>query len=228
MTLINAVLRITFVVVMLALAYMVTTPVASTAPAVATADVVLDGQGWRCTGPVDIGLVKVSRPSGDAITFGTGCTGRIGRIEVDTWTADGVKVSNASSNAAHDIQVGSGYVKCWAIAGDTHQDALQAMGGARITFVNVEWDCKGNSNFFVKRGGGGATTPTDIVCIGCWFAAKSATSVRVESSLRSGTRDSRACVGRRVRQAFLFTSAAVQPVNVGNAVLAASNPFCAR
>lgn len=193
----------------------------------AAGSVVLSGQGWRCTGPVDLDLVKVSSPPGDAITLAAGCTGRIGRIEVDTWTADGVKISNVT-NAAHDLVIGGGYVKCWAIQGDTHQDAVQAMGGARITFTGVSFDCLGNSNFFVKRGGSGAGTPTDIVCVGCRFAAKSATSVRIETSLRSGVRDSQACVGRRVRRAFLFTTAALEPVNVGNVTLPSSDPFCAR
>ena len=32
------------------------------------------------------------------------------------------------------------------------------MGGARITFTGVTFDCLGNSNFFVNRGGSGATT----------------------------------------------------------------------
>lgn len=190
-------------------------------------DVVLNGQGWRCTSAVDIDLVKITNPPGDAITLGAGCTGRIGRIEVDTWTADGVKVSNVA-NWARDVVVEGGYVKCHAIAGDTHQDAVQAMGGERIRFRGVSFDCLGNSNFFVNRGGSGAVTPTDVVCEGCFFGPRSATTVRVERSLRSGVLNSVGCRGRRVRTTFLFTPAATSPVNSGNSTLAASDPRCAR
>lgn len=192
----------------------------------AAGSVVVTGQGWKCTGPVDLDLVKVTRPPGDAITFGPGCTGRIGRIEVDTWTQDGVKIQNGS-NVARDLTVGGGYVKCWAQSPRAHQDAVQAMGGARITFTGVEFDCLGNSNFFVNKAGSGASTPTDIVCDGCRFAAKSSTTVRVNVSLRSGARNSFACVGHNNRNAFFFTSRALQPVNVGNTVLPSSDPFCA-
>lgn len=85
-----------------------------------------------------------------------------------------------------------------------------------------------NSNFFVNRAGGGAGTPTDIVCVGCRFGAKSSTTVRVNVSLRSGARDSFGCVGRNVRQPFYFTSAAVAPVNAGNVTLPSSDPLCER
>lgn len=98
----------------------------------------------------------------------------------------------------------------------------------RCWFTGVTFDCLGNSNFFVNRAGGGAGTPTDIVCDGCRFGAKSSTTVRVNVSVRSGVRNSQGCVGRNVRQAFYFTSSALQPVNVGNTTLPASDPLCER
>jgi hypothetical protein len=168
--------------------------------------------------------VRVIRPPGDAIVLADGCTGYIGRIEVETWTADGVKIQN-QSNPARDLVIGGGYVKCHAIEGDTHQDAVQAMAGSRITFRNIAFDCLGNSNFFVNRAAGG-NTPTDIVCDGCTFAGKSSTTVRVNVSVRSGVRNSVACPGRNVREPFYFTGEAQSPVNSGNRSLAANDPLC--
>lgn len=184
--------------------------------------VVRTGQGWTCSGPVDLDLVKITNPPGDAITLAAGCTGVIRRIEVDTRTTDGVKIKQG----AHDLTVGGGYVKCTAFKAGAHQDAVQAMSGQRITFNSVEFDCLGNSNFFVNRANG--TTPTDIVCDGCRFGAKSSTTVRVNVSVRSGARDSFGCVGRNVRTAFYFTGSAQQRVNINNTVLPAGDPFCQR
>lgn len=189
--------------------------------------VVRNGQGWTCSGPVDLALVKVSNPPGDAITLASGCTGRIARIEVDTRTEDGVKIQNRA-NAARDVTIGGGYVRCTGFSPGAHQDAVQAMGGSRITFTGVTFDCLGNSNFFVNRAGSGASTPTDVVCVGCRFGAKSSTTVRVNVSVRSGARNSQGCVGRNIRQAFYFTSLAQQPVDSGNVTLPANDPLCAR
>jgi hypothetical protein len=201
-------------------------PVPQPEPGGSTGTVVLTGRGWTCDGPVDLDLVKVTSPSGDAIVLAEGCTGRIDRIEVDTWTTDGVKVQNAGT-PAHDVVIGGGYVACHAIAEGAHQDAVQAMGGARIAFLGVSFDCLGNSNFFVKRGGSGAMTPTDITCDGCVFAGNSSTTVRVESSIRSGARNSVGCVGRNVRFAFYATAEAQEPVSTGNRELPHDDPGCA-
>lgn len=189
--------------------------------------VMLDGESWECDGHVDLDLVKVSNPSRDAIQLGSGCTGRIRRIEVDTSSKDGVKIQN-QENPAHDIVIEGGYVRCTAIEDGAHQDAVQAMGGRNIIFRNVEFDCLGNSNFFVNRGGSGATTPTDIVCEGCRFGPSSATTVRVNNAIRSGVRSSRICVGRRVDDPIYFSENTVGPVDVGNTILPESDPLCQR
>jgi hypothetical protein len=186
---------------------------------------IVNNGSWTCDGPVNMDLVKVNQPSGDAIVLAEGCTGSIGRIEIDTWTQDGVKIQN-QSNPAHDLTIGGGYVTCHGISPGAHQDAVQAMGGARITFRNIQFDCLGNSNFFVNRAGSGATTPTDIVCDGCRFGAKSSTTVRVNVSVRSGIRNSFGCAGRNVREPFYFTDAAESPVNSSNTELASSDSLC--
>ena len=191
-----------------------------------TGSVVLNGSKWTCSGPVNLDLVRVTNPPGDAISLSNGCTGRIGRIEVETWTADGVKIQNNQSSPAHDLTIGGGYVRCHAIDGDVHQDAVQAMAGERITFTGVFFDCLGNSNFFVNRAAG-SSIPTDIVCDGCTFGGKSSTTVRVNVSVRSGVRNSAGCSGRNVKAPFYFTELALNPVNSGNRELPSNDSTCA-
>ena len=55
-------------------------------------------QQWRCTGPVNLDLVKLTlwTREADAVVFGNGCTGRLGRVEIDTWTWDALKTVNGS------------------------------------------------------------------------------------------------------------------------------------
>ena len=86
----------------------------------------------------------------DAVRLDQNCSGRIGRVEVDTWTADGIKVQNRGT-VAHDLVIESGYVKCHDVAGSYHQDGIQAMGGHRLTFRNLAVDCLGNANLFVNE-----------------------------------------------------------------------------
>ncbi len=104
---------------------------------------VLVNKSWNCNANVNLDLVKVTMWTidVDSVVFNTGCTGRIGRVEVDTWTGDGVKVTNASTNAAHDLVVESGYTSCFNRLLGAHQDGVQVMGGARITFRNFVWMC---------------------------------------------------------------------------------------
>jgi hypothetical protein len=158
----------------------------------------------------------------DAVRLAPGCTGRIGRIEIDTWTQDGIKVQNSSQNAAHDLVVEGGYVECHAMAPAAHQDAVQAMGGARLTFRNMTFDCLGNSNFFVNRGGSGATTPTDVVCEGCTLGPRSSTTIRVNVATRSGARGSHFCPGRNLTTFWGDPSY----VNVNNAILSRTDARC--
>ena len=91
---------------------------------------ILDDVSWSCTEEVDLDLVKVTMRTevDDAIRIDQNCSGRIGRIEVETWTADGIKVQNRGT-VAHDLVIESGYVKCHDVYGEYHQDGIQVMGG---------------------------------------------------------------------------------------------------
>ena len=89
---------------------------------------------WVCKGPVDLDSVTVTMtpaaPGGaaatDAIHLASGCTGRIGRLEVTTSIADGVKVAQG----VHDLTIGGGRIRCLAKTPLLHQDGIQAMGGS--------------------------------------------------------------------------------------------------
>ncbi|MGH3103676.1 MAG: calcium-binding protein [Gaiellaceae bacterium] len=188
--------------------------------------VILDNEPWLCLGTVDLDLVKVTLRTTveDAIRLDRNCSGRVGRIEVDTWTADGIKVQNRGT-VAHDLVIESGYVKCHDVAGDYHQDGIQAMGGYRITFRNLRIDCLRNSNLFLARGGAGASTPTDIVCEGCVLGPNTAQTLFFAPSLRSGARRTTICTGRY--RAIRIHPEAVEIVNVGNKVLPHTHPSCA-
>jgi Ca2+-binding RTX toxin-like protein len=197
-------------------------PPPSPPPPPAGGGTVVTTSNWTCEGPVNLDLVKVTMQSGgDAITLGVGCTGRIGRIEIDTWREDGVKVQN-NGNAAHDLVIGSGYIRCHDVAGGAHQDGVQAMGGARITFRNISIDCLGNSNFFVNRAGSGSTTPTDIVCEGCFLGPRSSTTIRINAAVRSGARGTTMCPGRNQTDFWGDPSS----INESNTVLARTDPRC--
>lgn len=199
-------------------------PAPGPAPAPSGRSVVRVDQPWTCNGPVDLDLVKVTMRTAvsDAIFLRTNCTGRIGRIEVNTWTRDGLKV-NAPSPAAHDLVIGGGYIRCFGSSGG-HQDGIQAMGGQRVTFRGLEINCNSNPNaqFFAAATNGGR--PTDIVCDGCRLGGGAAQTLFIADSTRSGARNSVICQGRY--DAVRIGSGAVGPVNSGNTIIPASDSRC--
>jgi hypothetical protein len=192
--------------------------------AAASTQSIYDGPGpFRCTSAIDYDLVKVTPPVGatyDAVSFGKNCSGRIGLLDVYIEKgSDGVKVQNAGA-VAHDIVVESGSVVCDDLNPGAHQDAMQAMGGYRITFRNMYLSCLGNSNWFVSKGGNNATTPTDIVCDGCTLGPDSASALFIGNSVRSGASNSFICGRTRIGVQ------AVAPVTTANTELSPTDPRC--
>ena len=175
----------------------------------------LRGEPFRCSNAVDLDLVKVTAPPGDAVLINGGCTGQIRRLEVDTWTEDGVKIRTRNGEA-HDLVIRGGYVKCHAMRDGAHQDALQAGAGDRIRFIRMRFDCLGNSNFFVSRFGRG--TPTSIVCDRCYFGPRTSSTVFIGGSASSGVRNSVICEGRSSRRTFRVRNDAVNVVDVNNTI----------
>ena len=99
---------------------------------------ILANETWYCDGPVDVDLVKVTITNGgnlDAVRFDS-CSGRVGRVEIDTNGLDGLKVRNIEP-VAHDLTIEGGYVRCADRPEEAHQDGIQAIGGRRVTFRNL-------------------------------------------------------------------------------------------
>jgi len=188
---------------------------------------------WICKGPVDLDSVTVTMTpaaaasKADAIHLQSGCTGRIGRVDVTTSIADGVKVAEG----AHDLTIGGGTIRCLAKAPVLHQDGIQVMGGSNITFTALIVDCGRpqdsliNSNLFVDMGGNSTQPPADVVCDSCVFGGGAAHTVSIQDSVRSGVVDSTICPARFAKQTLSIGAAAVDPVNEGNRVGPCSGPL---
>jgi hypothetical protein len=183
---------------------------------------------WVCRGRVDLDLVKVTMKNRnrDAIYLREGCTGRIGRIEVKTWTGDGVKI-NVPSPVAHDLVIAGGYIRCKGNVGG-HQDGVQAMAGRRITFKKLEINCNSrpNAQFYPSAMQGSSEIPTDVVCVRCFLGHGAAHTLFVHRSLRSGARDSRICTARFPRLTIDIDPAAIDPVNRNNRILGSNHRLC--
>jgi Ca2+-binding RTX toxin-like protein len=183
-------------------------------------------QTWTCNSAVNLDLVKITMNAGakdsDAVQLRSNCSGRIGRIEIETWRTDGVKI-NAPAPVAHDLTIWGGYIRCYDHSPGAHQDGVQALGGERITFRNVEINCNSdpNSQFFLNAANGGI--PTDVLCERCFLGTGAATTLRVAESIRSGARNTNVCPGR-FQSINLMRS--VDAVNIGNTILLETDPRC--
>ena len=183
---------------------------------------------WTCSSAVDLDLVKVTitrkvigdRRREDAVHLRPGCTGRIGRLVVVQWAGDGVKVAEG----AHGLTVGGGSINCLGKAPGLHQDGIQVLGGAQITFRNLKIDCGRrnsrlvNSNFFVSQAGRSRLPPRDVVCDACSLGAWAAHTVSVQRSVRSGVQGSTICIARFPQLTVTVGHGAQDPVRQRNTV----------
>lgn len=178
----------------------------------------LQDQSWYCGGRVDVDRLEVTirHLDLDAVELGRGCTGRIGEIVVVQYQKDGIKVTAG----AYDLVVEKGTIDCLGQKAGGHQDGVQAMGGTRVTFRDLDIDCQTRSSgFFVRKGGRADEVPTDVVCEGCSIRG-GGYSVRVNESVRSGVRDSTVCAGEF--GGIKILDGAVDPVDSGNSVVSCS------
>lgn len=184
--------------------------------------VALVNEPFEVVGPVDLDLVRVEMHDlDDSLVLGTNATGRIRRIEIDTWANDGIKVSNASVNACHDFAIDGGYVRHHDYPAGAHQDGIQVMGGARITVRNVLFEGANTQLIFVNKAGGMVTTPTDVVFDGCKLGCANplggpASPANINNSVRSGLRNCQVFRSPRFGRGIVIGVNAVDPVNVGN------------
>jgi hypothetical protein len=193
-----------------------------------TGSVVQVDRTWTCDGPVDLAKVKVTmtaaagaqRRTADAVHLAPGCTGRIGRVEITQSAGDGIKVAEG----VHDLTIGGGSIRCLAKAPHLHQDGIQVLGGARITFRGLDVDCGRstsrliNSNIYIRQAGQSTRPPTDVVCEGCTLGGWAAHTVILRRSIRSGVTGSSLCLARFPDLTFDVGASAVDPVRSGNTV----------
>lgn len=201
------------------------------------ADVNLTNQVYKPSGDINLDLVKVEmRPDfAGKVNLGAlfgACTGRIGRLEIDTVIGDGIHFGAA----CHDLVIESGIVYCHDLAPSAlHWDCIQFMGGYRITVKNMlvimrspDYDTEGRCCFMAA----GQSPPDleDVVFDGCYFEAHRdpiSTKAKVfeqVGSLRSGARNSVFCEAQAGTKPFKQTAAAVSPVNSGNIVIPKAVP----
>jgi hypothetical protein len=171
---------------------------------------------FLCKGPVDTGLVHVMSPSDVGVELDTGCTGHIGELRVTDAQVDGVKIKNASANAAHDLVIDKLVVECRTAPAGVHQDGVQVLGGARITIGEATVTGCRTSQVMLKKGGSGKTTPTDVVFGDGFYGPGAAHTFIIGTSVRSGLRDSVACPDTTKRNGAIEVSGATQPVNQSN------------
>lgn len=191
---------------------------------------------WLCNTAVNLDLVRVTITDGDhdAMRFDN-CSGRVGRVEIDTNGLDGLKVRNIEP-VAHDLTIEGGYVRCTDRPEGAHQDGIQAIGGERVTFRNLVVWCGDpadpfgegvNASALIARGGTEATTPTDIVIEHSVMGPGTANGVFIDTSVRSGIRNSVACPDETVAQGPIFIGpGAVDPIDVDNEKPPADDPRC--
>ena len=175
----------------------------------ATGTITLTDETWRCRGPVDLDLVEVTmrESNGDAVHLNKACTGVIRRMSIHGTRGDGVKVHTG----AHDLEILGGRIDCGEKGPGKHQDAIQAMGGTRVTFHHIESRGCANSFMFINWGRQRHQKPEDVVCRDC-SAETNNYSVSVRNSIRSGAVGGSFVSRRRPRA----TAAAVDPLLEGN------------
>ena len=157
---------------------------------------ILEDRQFRCRSRVDLDLVRVTmkRPVEDAVSLDANCTGRIGRIEVDTWTADGVKVQN-HGKVAHDLVIESGYVSATTSpASTTRTDPRHGRPFDHISEPSGRLPRQLES--VPGRGGLRAVTPTDVICENCILGPNTGQTLFYADSIRSGARGTTICTGR--------------------------------
>jgi hypothetical protein len=185
-------------------------------------EVRLKNEAFTVNCPVDLDLVKVEFAPSDALVLASGATGRIGRVEIDTDSQDGIKVQNSDGNAAHDLVIDGGYAKGHGCDPGAHQDGIQVMGGRKLTFRGITFESFDTQNIFVNKAGSGATNPTDIVFEDCYIRTDSsvtdgpATPVNINGSLRTIVRNCHVCKSPRYGKGIVVGSAAVDEILEGN------------
>ena len=187
---------------------------------------------WVCRRRVNVDLVKVTMRTRreHAIYLRPGCRGRIGRIEVRTWTHDGITINRGNGRRpAHDLVIADGFIRCYDNVGG-HQDGVQVMDGRRITFRSVRIKCGNprergtNSQFYVS--GNRPYIPRRVVCVRCLLGTGAGSPLFIDLSVDSGARNTTVCRGDFGYAVRIERSVAVRPVHSNLRILRRSHRLC--
>jgi hypothetical protein len=187
---------------------------------------------WVCSRRVNKRLVQVTMRTRreHAIYLRPGCRGYIGRIEVRTWTQDGVTINRGNGRRpAHDLVIADGFIRCRDNVGG-HQDGVQVMDGRRITFRSVKIKCGNprergtNSQFYVS--GNRPYVPRRVVCVRCLLGTGAGSPLFIDLSVDSGARNSTVCRGDFGYAVRIERSVAVRPVHSNLRILRRSHRLC--
>lgn len=219
-----------------------TTPTTTEPPPSGNDLVLPENTTFRCSNypqPIDFDLVKVNitqqTQRQDAAFIDNGCSGHIGRLEVDTWASDGLHIGAF----AHDVTVDGGHIvvhgRCGAACDGLHGDVVQVLGGQRITFnnmlVELQYSEGTNSALYINCGNACQDRPTDVVFDHSTFKRTPDKNrvVRIGNSLRSGIRNSTvyycgtgSTCDAPTAPAIWFNGLEDNPVNEGNTLILAS------
>lgn len=139
--------------------------VSSATAATPSGSVISNGKPWSCTGAVNLASVTVkieaSDPSSDGVHLRSGCTGYIGSITIDQWHGDGLKIGAG----AHDLEIGSITIHCYAHDVGKHQDGVQVMGGHNIKVDSGYVGCysANDSQLMIHEGAADRELPTNVM-----------------------------------------------------------------
>jgi hypothetical protein len=187
---------------------------------------------WVCHRRVNIDLVKVTMRTRreHAIYLRPGCRGHIGRIEVRTWTQDGVTINRGNGRRpAHDLVIADGFIRCYDSVGG-HQDGVQVMDGRRITFRSVRIKCGNprergtNSQFYVS--GNRPYIPRRVLCVRCLLGTGAGSPLFIDLSVDSGARNTTVCRGDFGYAVRIERRVAVRPVHSDLRILRRSHRLC--
>lgn len=108
-------------------------------------DIVRVGTGYRCENQtLDVDLLRVYNPGGNGVELAGGCGGHVGRMVIDTWTADGLRVGPARGGGP-TLTIDRLDITCHGRDSTVHQDGIQAFGD-NVTIHNATIDCGSSNN----------------------------------------------------------------------------------
>jgi|tagenome__1003787_1003787.scaffolds.fasta_scaffold20986366_4 hypothetical protein len=112
---------------------------------------------------VNVDVSTINGHGLDAIKFGHGCSGSVGRLTCKTISEDCVKITGA-----HDLTIGKpgSSIACTGHVPGAHQDGIQVTNGSTIYLKNIDDACTSatHAQFYVNQVG--SQTPTDVYFIG--------------------------------------------------------------